>query len=306
VSSLSLEGLSEDLAVANGYLYVAGGTGGLHVVDISNPLSPYRVATVETPGTDWDVTVSGTRAYVSCLSLGLNIVDVSDPVSPQFVGNVDTPGSARGAAVAGNHVYVADYDHGLQVIDVTDPSTPYITGSVGTDGYARGVAAVINFVYIADGAAGLQVVDVSDPHAPFIVGSVDSPYNAYEVVTAGYAYIAAGSAFHIVPLQCDPAQSLQDDGTIQPTLDLTAWPNPSQGGTVIRFANPECGSVCAGIYDISGRSIRSLFDGFLGAGSHTLAWNGRDAEGRPAATGIYLVRITSQKESRTTRLAILR
>jgi flagellar hook assembly protein FlgD len=33
--------------------------------------------------------------------------------------------------------------------------------------------------------------------------------------------------------------------------------------------------------------VRTLFDGEMGAGHRSIAWDGRDAVGRPVASGIY-------------------
>jgi flagellar hook assembly protein FlgD len=44
------------------------------------------------------------------------------------------------------------------------------------------------------------------------------------------------------------------------------------------------------IYDLQGRRLATLHNGALDAGMHTLSWDGRDAAGRVAAGGIYLVR----------------
>ncbi len=76
-----------------------------------------------------------------------------------------------------------------------------------------------------------------------------------------------------------------------------AWPNPSRGDVVIRvrLAGPTAaaGPLRATILDAAGRRVRTL----EGAGGATgdaasLPWDGRDEAGRPAAPGVYTVRVT--------------
>jgi flagellar hook assembly protein FlgD len=45
------------------------------------------------------------------------------------------------------------------------------------------------------------------------------------------------------------------------------------------------------VFDLSGRLVRTLRQGRLEAGTQNIAWDGRDDDGRPAAGGIYFVRL---------------
>jgi hypothetical protein len=88
-----------------------------------------------------------------------------------------------------------------------------------------------------------------------------------------------------------------------PSLRLSIAPNPiGSGGGTIFYALPGSGATVS-IYDIRGRVIRS-FD--AGTSSGTLAWDGRDASGRTAATGAYFVRLTDGVRSETRRVTLVR
>jgi flagellar hook assembly protein FlgD len=45
------------------------------------------------------------------------------------------------------------------------------------------------------------------------------------------------------------------------------------------------------IYNALGQEIRTLVDGFHGAGVHTVLWDGRDADGRDVSSGVYVYRL---------------
>jgi subtilisin family serine protease len=85
-----------------------------------------------------------------------------------------------------------------------------------------------------------------------------------------------------------------------------AAPNPARSATAFRFALGEHapGEVAIRIYDAGGRLIRTLASGPLAAGEHALAWDGRAADGRPAARGIYLCRIEAPGGSATQKLVL--
>jgi flagellar hook assembly protein FlgD len=50
----------------------------------------------------------------------------------------------------------------------------------------------------------------------------------------------------------------------------------------------------AGVYDLSGRRVAVLADGWFTAGDHSLQWNGNQA-GKSAAAGVYMMRIQAPK-----------
>jgi phosphatidylserine/phosphatidylglycerophosphate/cardiolipin synthase-like enzyme len=83
-------------------------------------------------------------------------------------------------------------------------------------------------------------------------------------------------------------------------------PNPTRGLTVIRFALPAEGHVSLGIYDLSGRRVRSLVEGPVGAGEQQVSWNGRSDDGAPQPAGIYFYRLVTRGRSLTRKLVLAR
>ena len=74
---------------------------------------------------------------------------------------------------------------------------------------------------------------------------------------------------------------------------LVTSPNPFVGGTTIGFTLSRADALELGVYDLSGRLVRSLHHGPIAAGTHRLEWNGRDDDSRRAAAGVYFVRFDS-------------
>ena len=59
------------------------------------------------------------------------------------------------------------------------------------------------------------------------------------------------------------------------------------------------------IADVSGRTLRSLVHGTLGAGHHTFAWDGLDAGGRRVAPGLYWLHGRAGRETLSRRVVVI-
>jgi hypothetical protein len=95
-----------------------------------------------------------------------------------------------------------------------------------------------------------------------------------------------------------------------------AWPNPFRSAGTIPFVVPgEKGSPGAGapavaarlqIVDVAGRTVRTLVEGPVAPGRHQAHWDGRDAAGRPVASGIYFLRLAAGKTEVSSRISVVR
>ena len=118
-------GTTCDIAISQGYAYLANWDGGLHVLDISDVHDPAEIGHLDTPGSAYGVAVSGDHAYVGAFDSGLRVVDISDPGGPVEVGHCVTSNMAYGVCLFGNYACVATNWAGLaSIIDATDPHNP--------------------------------------------------------------------------------------------------------------------------------------------------------------------------------------
>ncbi len=83
-------------------------------------------------------------------------------------------------------------------------------------------------------------------------------------------------------------------------------PNPFNPTTTIRFSLAEAGPVRISVYDVAGRLVRTLEDVRMEAGEHSSVWDGRDATGVPAASGIYFYRISTEGYSAQRKMILLK
>lgn len=86
-----------------------------------------------------------------------------------------------------------------------------------------------------------------------------------------------------------------------------AYPNPSRGGTTLRFDVPShAGGVSLDIYTAEGRRVRSLVSGEWERGRHELVWDALDGSGNAVASGVYFVRLAVDDESEARKVLVLR
>lgn len=102
--------------------YLAAGTDGLHLVDVSVPASPVEIGHHQTPGRADTVAVAGSSLFL--VDGDLRILDVSDPMAIVESGFYDAPDTAGTlyAAVQGHYVYLSG--DGLRILDVSHPGQP--------------------------------------------------------------------------------------------------------------------------------------------------------------------------------------
>lgn len=81
--------------------------------------------------------------------------------------------------------------------------------------------------------------------------------------------------------------------------------SPFRGQTRLELSLPRSSDVSIEVHDVLGARVRTLHAGALEAGAHALVWDGRDADGRSVAAGVYLVRATTREAAASTRLVRL-
>jgi hypothetical protein len=200
IARLALPGFLQDLQVVGDMAYVAAGTDGLYLVDVSSPSQPVRRGTFNTAGNATCVEVSDGVAYVADGTSGLQVIDVRDPSTPVRRGGI-------GASVAGNRAtqvrvvdqvgYVIEMGSAfppvsvLRVLDLTTltPIRPLGILSLRSDPFQLAVDGRIAGVVTRDEA---MVVDASHPSNPVVIARLPS-VSAFSTVSLEGGYLFAES-----------------------------------------------------------------------------------------------------------------
>ncbi len=70
-------------------------------------------------------------------------------------------------------------------------------------------------------------------------------------------------------------------------------PNPFNTRATIRFAMASQGDVSLSVYDVSGRLVRTLWDGEAQAGENSIVWDGTDNNGNRVGGGIFWMQMST-------------
>jgi hypothetical protein len=93
-----------------------------------------------------------------------------------------------------------------------------------------------------------------------------------------------------------PPQFYVPDG-----FKLSAYPNPFNPSTTIRFDLTHPGLVKLRVFDITGRQVSTLIEESMSAGAHTAAFDGSDL-----ASGIYFYSLQSGSHTQTNKMVLLK
>jgi len=164
VASLPLPGSSRIIDVVGELAYIPAWHGGLHIVDISNPVSPTLLGTADVHCSE--VVVVGDYAYTSSFTLDrLEVIDVSDPLAPFAVNHtmaiepawLETDGELLFASVAGTNR--------IRAFTLENPTTPLPAGEVeiAESGFIRALEAHGSHLYASTSAGGWALIQVIGP-----------------------------------------------------------------------------------------------------------------------------------------------
>ena len=87
---------------------------------------------------------------------------------------------------------------------------------------------------------------------------------------------------------------------------LSVVPNPFNPSSAIHYKLARQERVSIAVYDVAGRIIRELVDRDEEPGSHTVWWDGVDARGSAAASGVYFVKFSAGSVSRTMKMILVK
>ncbi len=84
------------------------------------------------------------------------------------------------------------------------------------------------------------------------------------------------------------------------------YPNPFNPMTTIAFEVPAAGRAQVRVFDIRGMHVATVLDADLQPGRHEVVWDGRDAQGRQAASGQYFYRLDAGGKTAVSKMLLLK
>jgi len=193
------------------YVLIPITTGGLEIVDITNPTAPVLVGTESTSITAQAVRVQGDYAYLLSTT-SIYAIDISDPTTPVVVGTNSPAGMAGiNLWVEGNYAYIIDNGVSFHVIDIHNPAVIALVTTINGGTISNGVdiSKYGNYVLVAQGilgSGGIEIIDVSNILAPVSAGNVATGVGIYSItVNRGTCYFSSLNLTYSMPLEHLPA-----------------------------------------------------------------------------------------------------
>jgi hypothetical protein len=165
---------------------------GLHIYNISKPLTPLLLNTYDFGHEMYGLDIVGDCAFVSDKSAGLRILNISNPALPILLGSSSM--GMKFISVMGSYLYSVRDFIGLRVFDVSNKSNPISVSSRTVNSGLMLVTAKNNFAYVQTFSDGLLIFDVSNPLNPQLRSTCYGLDIAYGIlVTSDFAYVCTVS-----------------------------------------------------------------------------------------------------------------
>ncbi len=111
-----------------------------------------------------------------------------------------------------------------------------------------------------------------------------------------YSDVASATA-----LEIDEAGSIPDEFALHAN-----YPNPFNPVSTIRYDLPQATPVSLIVYDVLGREVIRLVDGYMEPSFHQVQWQGKDQYGRTVPSGIYIAQLVTPEYSKTIKMVLLK
>ena len=237
-----------------------------------------------------------------------------------IVGNTDTPFDLKASGL--DTVAENDQSYALKVLHS-------VTDAPAVDIYANGSLLVENLSY-GDYAGYLQVpaadytIDVTAHGKMNAVASFSAPlaslgggsgvvyasgFLAPTTTDSAFTLILATPSGYTVELpSAETALAVSENGIINPSkFSLNQnYPNPFNPSTQIDYNLPEDAMVNINVYDLMGRSVRTLVSSNQIAGYRSVRWDGTNDVGEPVSAGMYVYVVQAGDYSQTKKMVLLK
>ncbi|MDD4309739.1 MAG: M6 family metalloprotease domain-containing protein, partial [Candidatus Cloacimonetes bacterium] len=88
-------------------------------------------------------------------------------------------------------------------------------------------------------------------------------------------------------------------------LQLANYPNPFVNSTTISYGTKAASYTTLCVYNLKGQKVKTLHNGDISAGSHTISWDGRDENNSKVANGVYYYRLNSDGVIKTAKMLLV-
>jgi agmatine/peptidylarginine deiminase len=300
-------------------------------VSVSATVFPYSESSVISDSVRVFYRVEGDSDYTAVVMTAGTDYNYTAEI-PGYADDTTIEYYIRGVDVAGksaNHPYIGAPDphkftFGAGASDTTPPVITHtqLTG-INNEELPVTVTAevtdesVINSVYMeykfdANDADTLHFTDQgsdvwSGDFTSFVENADTLYYRIYAIDVASNTAISPNENWFAINVT---TTDNEDIAHAEQNLLLGNYPNPfntsSRGTTEIKFFLTADSNVDLDIFNVKGQKIRNLTNARLREGNHSITWDGLNTEGNKAATGVYLIKLSTDKTIHSSKMMLLK
>lgn len=286
-------------------------------------------------GANWSrYELSTTRGEVFALALhptNSNILFAGGYCDDNYVGKVvkSTDGGSHWSDASSGLAQNYNYVYALAI----DPSSPQVMYAGCNNGMFKSMDGGSNWVKLNASFSRVAAIVIS-AQLPKTIYAATSHQGIFCSVDGGANWAAMNEGLTTLQIEClalDPVNRLLFAGTngcgvfrrdISTAVASSAspvqlpgqfalksnYPNPFNPQTTITYEIPEPADavVTLKIFDMAGRLIKTLQEGKMSAGQHSISWDGKDESGSSVTSGVYFCHLSAGCYSSTLKMTLLR
>jgi subtilisin family serine protease len=145
-----------------------------------------------------------------------------------------------------------------------------------------------------------------------ILGAVPTDLSGHDTLTFSVAFVAVEDISRLYEvasaIRAAVSSSPSVYGGTMPTDFVVNqnYPNPFNPTTTISFGMADPGRVTCEIFNSLGQRVVTLLDRTLEAGLHQIEWDATDSDGDRVASGVYFYRVTTDFDTATRKMLLLK
>ena len=188
-----------NIKVQNNIAYLLYIGGNVEIINVTNPFSPVKIATISPSGAQQlrSLLVTDDLLYVADSGRGINIYNISEPSSPIFIKQMGNAGSIS-LFKHENLLFVGCYSSGVKLYDVTNGTSPIFKGSYQEpNGEFYGVWGNTSHCYVADLQNGILCLNIA-ADGKLSKGNNNSEPTPHSITSDGNNFYVADQNFRLL------------------------------------------------------------------------------------------------------------